>query len=341
MPTIREVAQLAGVSDMTVSRVVNKHPNVRPKTRAAVEAAVAALNYSPNPAARALATADHARIGLLHRHPNPAALGELLVHLVEELARSNASLTVHKVEADASFDAILRELVSDGVQGALLAPPLGDEPVLLDLLRGRGIVPVALGLTGAPSVTSVGIDDREAAREMTAHLISLGHRRIGFIKGNPDHAATSLRLDGYLAALDGAAISPDDQLIVEGAFTYQSGLTAAERLVKLEQPPTAIFASNDDMAAATVAVAHRSSMDVPADLTVCGFDDTLLATAIWPALTTVRRPVREMTRAALLHIQNMLVRSRSGVPLETQQIRFDHRLIRRQSDAAPRRRPST
>ncbi|MCG6120749.1 MAG: substrate-binding domain-containing protein, partial [Blastomonas sp.] len=121
--------------------------------------------------------------------------------------------------------------------------------------------------------------------------------------------------------------------------TYRSGLDAAEQLLDQADPPTAIFAANDDMAAATVAIAHRKGLDVPGDLTVCGFDDTALATTIWPELTTIRQPVIEMSRTAV----ELLVRTIRGGKAEdaaSLHVLADYKLIRRQSDAAPRRRPT-
>ena len=131
----------------------------------------------------------------------------------------------------------------------------------------------------------------------------------------------------------------DDALIARGLFTYRSGLDAAEMLLDVVDPPTAIFASNDDMAAATVAVAHRRGLDVPGDLTVCGFDDTTLATAIWPELTTIHQPIADMSRAAVEMLVST-IRRRGAPSADTiQHELLDFTLVRRQSDAAPRRRP--
>ncbi len=134
------------------------------------------------------------------------------------------------------------------------------------------------------------IDDFQAAYDMTRHIIGLGHERIGFIIGNPEQVAADRRLKGYVEAMRDAGLPIDDRLIVQGRFTYRSGMDGAEKLLSVDPRPTAIFASNDDMAAATVAVAHRRHLDVPNDITVCGFDDTDMASSIWPELTTIRQP---------------------------------------------------
>jgi LacI family transcriptional regulator len=188
-------------------------------------------------------------------------------------------------------------------------------------------------------VSAVSIDDFRAAAAMTHHLIALGHQRIGFIIGHPNQTASSRRLEGYRAALADAGIPEAAELVTQGYFTYRSGLDAAERLLRLDTPPTAIFASNDDMAAAAVAVAHRHNLDVPADLTVVGYDDTGLATTIWPELTTIRQPITEMSRVAVRMLIEEIRRRRADEPAQHPHTLLDFALIRRQSDAAPRRRP--
>jgi LacI family transcriptional regulator len=176
---------------------------------------------------------------------------------------------------------------------------------------------------------------------MTRHLIALGHQRIGFVVGHPNQTASARRLEGYRAAIADKGADSGAELVVQGMFTYRSGLDAAEQLLAIGRAPTAIFASNDDMAAATVAVAHRLGLDVPGDLTVTGFDDTALATTIWPELTTVRQPIAGMAREAVQSLVRRVRALREGAPAEPEQVRMDFELVRRQSDAAPRTRPQT
>lgn len=338
--TIRDVAERAGVSRMTVSRVINGDTRVRPETRAQVEEAIAALSFAPNAAARALAGAERIRIGLLHRFPNSGYLGEFLVGLLDETASTHVGLRVRKVTQRAEDASAVAELAADKVQGVILSPPLADDPDLLALLRRQRMAVVVAGSARQETrLSSVGIDEGGAAYAMTCHLLALGHRRIGFIKGDPSHASTGLRLRGFRTALEQAGIPADEALIADGRYTYLSGLDAAERLLALQSPPTAVFASNDDMAAATVAVAHRCGIDVPADLSVCGFDDTTLATTIWPELTTIRQPI---LLAAKMAVQLLLQQIAAGPAHEPEvaHVLLDHVLVRRQSDAAPRARPA-
>ena len=332
--TIHDVARHAGVSPMTVSRVINGEKNVRDSTRETVAAAIRDLNYAPNPAARSLAGAELIRIGLLYSNPSAAYLSEFLVGGLEQSSRNNIQLIVEKCDEGAE-EAAAAKLVASGVDGIILPPPLCDSRVLLESLA-RSHTPAVAVATGRPDahVSAVRIDDHKAAFAMTRHLLGLGHRRIGFIKGHPNQTASGQRHEGYLAALAEAGVAVDEALIAQGYFTYRSGMEAAERL--LDAGPTAIFASNDDMAAATVAVAHRRGLDVPRDLTVCGFDDSALATTIWPELTTVRQPIAEMSREAVDLLAAEIRARRNGETPTPRRALLDFAIIRRQSDAPPK-----
>jgi LacI family transcriptional regulator len=336
--TIHDVARYAGVSPMTVSRVINGEKNVRESTREAVNAAIRDLNYQPNPAARSLAGADLIRIGLLYSNPSSAYLSEFLVGGLDQCSRSNIQLVVEKCDEEHAEDAAAR-LVNQGVDGIILPPPLCDAPHVLKTLAASHTPAVAVA-TGRPpaDVSAVRIDDFEAAHAMTRHLLGLGHRRIGFIKGHPNQTASQQRLEGYLAGLAEAGVASDPALIVQGYFTYRSGLDGAEQLLALSDPPTAIFASNDDMAAATVAAAHRRGLDVPKDLTVVGYDDSALATTVWPELTTIRQPIADMSREAVTLLADEIRSRRSGEKPQHPHALQAFTLIQRQSDGPPRKR---
>jgi LacI family transcriptional regulator len=338
--TISDVAHHAGVSPMTVSRVINGEPSVRPSTRALVEASIAALDYAPNSAARALAGARPIRIGLLYSNPSAAYLSEFLVGGLDYASRGNVELVVEKCDAGVHEKESAQQLIRRRIDGVVVPAPLCDSKIVIDTFADADVPTITVG-SGQPDprVSAVGIDDHKAAYEMTRHLLALGHQRIGFIVGNPNQTASALRLVGYRDALEEAGLPIDDALIVEGLFTYRSGLDAAEKLLVLSPAPTAIFASNDDMAAAAVAVAHRCGLDVPSDLTVCGFDDSALATTIWPELTTIRQPIADMSVAALDLLVREVKSRRAGTRPDAERQQLEHSLIRRQSDAAPRRRP--
>ena len=338
--TINDVAKRAGVSPMTVSRVINNEDSVRPATRERVNEAIAALNYSPNQAARSLAGAHPIRIGLLYSNPSAAYLSEFLVGSLDYASRANVQLIVEKCDPGEHETEVAERLIRDGVDGIVLPPPLCDSTELHAVLRRAEALAVVVASGHPPAgFSAVSIDDHRAAFEMTRHIARLGHRRIGFITGNPNQTASERRLEGYRDALAAAGLPADDALVEQGLFTYRSGLDAAEQLLGLADPPSAIFASNDDMAAATVAVAHRRGLDVPSDLTVCGFDDTALSTTIWPELTTIHQPITDMSLAAVEQLVREIRARRSGSPEAPVHRQLDFTLVRRQSDAAPRRRP--
>jgi LacI family transcriptional regulator len=253
---------------------------------------------------------------------------------------THAQLVVEKCEAGEHEAEVARDLIANGIDGIILPPPLCDSTPLLDLIAKSSTPAVAVA-SGMPDrrLCAIGIDDYRAAYEMTRHLIALGHQRIGFIVGHPNQTAAARRLAGFRAAMEQAGLEVPESLVAQGMFNYRSGLDAAEVLLAADPRPTAIFASNDDMAAATVAIAHRLHLDVPGDLTVAGFDDAALATTIWPELTTVHQPITDMACAAVELLVRRIRARRDGEGGPPEHVVMDFSLIRRQSDAAPRVRP--
>lgn len=337
VPTIADVAAEAGFSPMTVSRVINGEKNVRESTRDAILEAIAKLNYSPNLAARTLAGADQIRIGLLYSNPSAAYLSRYLLGSLEQARLSHVQLVIEKCDSgDVEEAAAVRDLIASGVDGIILSPPLCDSILVLDQLERSGVPTVVVANWRPPgSVSVVRIDDHEAASAMTRHIAALGHTRIGFIIGNPTHKASEQRLNGFMATMKTLGLDAPDTLVVQGQFTYRSGLTAAEELLNLPERPTAIFASNDDMAAAAVAVAHRRHLDVPRDLTVCGFDDTDFAQSIWPELTTIHQPIAQMSRTAVEMLVTQIRARRVGKDSATEEALLDFTLVQRDSAAPP------
>jgi LacI family transcriptional regulator len=331
--TMYEVAKHAGVSPMTVSRALSGDAYVESSTRQRVEAAIKALGYSPNVAARNLARASAAHIGLLYNNPSAAYLNELLVGVLEQSSHSGCQIVLEKCGARNERAAIER-LLHDGVGGIILPPPLSDSTAALEALR-HARVPFIAVATGRPEPAGIAvrIDDFEASAAMTRYLLSLGHRDIGFIVGAPNQTASAQRQAGFEMALREARLPVRPDWVRPGSFSYRSGLTAAEQILDSARRPTALFASNDDMAAAALAVAHRLRLEVPRDLTVVGFDDTPLATTIWPALTTVRQPVAAMARKAVEFLLEEIRLRRLGRTLEPMQHVMKFTLVKRESSA--------
>jgi len=299
--TIDEVAAHAGVSAMTVSRVINGHAGVRDGNRERVMRSVRELDYRPNLAASALAAAQHTCIALIYTNPSSSYLRELLVGALRGSTRAAAQLVI------ATWDELgprarreaARQLAGS-VAGVILPPPLCESKGIVDAFVDAGIPVVSIASSQfSDRISCVRIDDHQASREMVSHLIAHGHTRIGYIKGDPNQTASAHRWQGYRDALVEAGIGYDEALVQPGLYTYRSGLDAAERLLTLPQPPSAIFASNDDMASAVVSVAHRRGLDVPGNLSVVGFDDTSASTMVWPELTTIHQPVAAMADTAI------------------------------------------
>jgi len=335
--TIEDVARAAGVSAMTVSRVINKKENVRVETREFVLETIEQLKYTPNSAARNLAAGEATHIGLLYSNPSAAYLSQFLVGALTGARKAGCHLVIEDCESEnqAEQAEAARRFDTAEVDGVILPPPLSESiPILTELARaGTLVVTVAMGRLYENEL-NVRIDDFAAAKQMTEHLLDLGHRRISMIKGHPDHIASNERERGYRAAMASAGLEGEIQ-ITQGYFTFRSGLLATEQLLDAGRRPTAIFASNDDMAAAAVSVAHRRGLEVPGDLSVVGFDDTAHATTVWPELTTIRQPVSAMANAAIELLLEEVRNRRRGISPGKADVVLDHELIIRESSGPP------
>ncbi|MFT4090344.1 MAG: LacI family DNA-binding transcriptional regulator [Asticcacaulis sp.] len=302
--TIYDVAKHAEVSPMTVSRVINNSVPVRPHLRDRVNASIKELNYTVNQAARSTRSgAASMQIGILYSHPSASYLNEVMLGGLEQASKLGAQLLLEKCSGLQSQKAAVNRLMEAGVDGVILPPPLCDSAPTVQMLTREGIPVLALATARPlPMVSAVRIDDFQGALTLTNHLTKLGHKRIGFIKGDPSHTPTEVRYEGFLKGLDDAGLPLIDDLVVQGQFTYKSGLEAGRKLLNREDRPTAIFASNDDMAAGVMAIAHGLGIHVPDQLSICGFDDTPVASTIWPQLTTVHQPIVAMGRSAVATI---------------------------------------
>jgi len=342
-PTITDVARRAGVSMKTVSRVLNDEPNVQPQMRERVMAAVAELNYRPNVYARSLARSRSYLLGLLYYASSAAFVGGVQRGATTRCRELGYHLVVESLEEtegdvpDIGGQQLTHMISALRPDGLILVPPVCDDEAVLRTLSAAQMpcVLISPGSTG-PALARVSMDDVRAAREMTDYLLALGHRRFGFIKGAPSQAASPRRLRGYRESLAAHNVSYEDSLVYDGDFRFRSGLDGCDRLLSQPHPPTAIFASNDDMAMGAVVAAQRRGLTVPGDLSVAGFDDSQMASLVWPQLTTVRQPVFEMAVAAV----DLLV-SRSSNRNETAAGPADpvlpHELIERGSTAPPHR----
>ncbi|MCC7248851.1 MAG: LacI family DNA-binding transcriptional regulator [Lysobacter sp.] len=319
---IDDVARAAGVSMKTVSRVFNQEPNVRPETRAKVEAAAKALNFRPNPSARSLAGRRSYLISTLYDNPSSSYVMQVVSGVLDACEAAHYSMMMRPVDYASRdhVDAIADSVAQYAPDGLVLTPPLTDDEALLERLQAMGVRYASISPREQNARIGARLDERRAVREMMAYIVGLGHRRIGHIKGHRDHGAAEWRLQGYRDGLADAGIAYDKALVVPGEFVFESGTAGAEALLSLPEPPTAIFAANDDTAAGVLHTAARRGVRVPQDLSVFGFDDLPMARQLWPSLTTVRQASRDMGRIAteqlLLSIRDPLAGGVVQVPYE-------------------------
>ena len=332
--TIHDVAAMADVSIKTVSRVLNKEPRVRNSTRDRVLKAVGALNYEPNPQARGLKSRRTHSIGLLYENPQEFSYVQKALEGVFDACRSRSlSLLLRPCPEQVRIDHVRQFVLQTRVDGVVLLAPMGDRPDILEMLKEleTPMAQVSPRETASDTI-SVTPKDVEASELLTEHVISSGHSRIGFIRGDPRHGASHKRLQGFLRCLRRHGEDPEHRLIAQGHFTFDSGKNAANELLGQEPMPTAIIASNDDMAAGAIVAARELGLDVPRDVSVVGFDDSPIASQTWPPLTTMRQPISEMASAAALSLIDHVAEEAKG----SRHREFDCEIVVRESLAAPR-----
>jgi LacI family transcriptional regulator len=333
--TIREIADLAGVSIATVSRVVNGRDDVSNETRELVRRVIRERGYTTNQSARSLSAGRTGLVGVLVPLLHPAYFSGILAGAAEALYERDMRLllspTMHEHDREVS---LLDRLLHGTTDGALLVLPEESSDELEQLLdEGYRFVVVDPLERLDERVPAVSAAHASGADQAMRHLLGLGHRRIAVITGPNGWVATEDRRRGYHAALASAGIMPDPPLEVEADFEIGGGAMAAKHLLDLPDPPTAIFAFNDNLAIGAVQAARAHGLRVPEELSIVGFDDVELATVVSPALTTIRQPLAEMGRMAVSMLARLLERSR----IETLHVELGTRLVVRDSTAPPRR----
>lgn len=333
-PTINDVARIAGVSKKTVSRVINRSPLLNEDTRRRVEEVIGGLGYIPNPQARALALRRNFLIGLVHDNPNAQTVLNVQHGMLDALNGTEFEMVVRPVDrrSPTMLEDLRHFLERQRLFGVLLLPPISENDAVARACEEIGCRYVRMGSVALDVPGRfVASDDREAVKLATACLLQEGHRRIGLVAGPPGFRSTRERREGFEAALAGAGVALPADMVAEGDYTFDSGVVAGEQLLGLSPRPTAIFSSNDEMAAGVLHAARRRGLDVPGDLSIIGFDDTPIAAHIWPPLTTVRWPTAAMARAATLK----LIADRAGEVSEDEPSLFPSALIRRASVGPP------
>ena len=311
--TITDVAAHAGVSIKTVSRVINNVSSVKPQIRERVLKAIERLDYHPNPSARGLGGNRSYLLGLLYDVSCGYYATSVLAGFIQRSRAAKYQVVMEPCDysAPSLAEEVKRSVRQSRVDGVILTPPLSDLKSVTGALEDLGIpfVRIAPGKHG-DNHRSVCTNDRESCAAMTEQLAALGHQRIAFIVGNPDHVAVMDRYRGYVDGLLSCGLKLDKSLVAQGYNSYSSGVQCARKLLNASpgKRPTALFASNDEMAAGALAVAHSLGLGVPEDISVVGFDDAPLASQVWPALSTIRQPIGEMAA----HAADLLLRALAG-----------------------------
>lgn len=320
--------------------MLNNQPNVRREVRDKVLQAVETLGYRVNLQARSLAGRKTVRIGLVHAsdfdsEPNSYFASALELGATRAAAERGVQLITHVINQNdpSAADDICTRIRDDQSDGVILTPPFSDNVELLHRLRAQGaeVVCIAGGAEAEAVVLTVGIDECRAGYDIGQHLIGLGHRQFGYIKGLAGHISAEGRFDGFLAALTDAGIEPAAVRWVRGNFTFRSGLDCAQGLLDARDGVTALVCANDDMAAGALLAAHKAGLQIPQDVAITGFDDTPVSEIVWPPLTTIHQPLRRMGGRA---VELLMIRVADQAAADSGREIIAHQLIVRDSSAA-------
>ncbi len=300
-PTINDIARLANVSKKTVSRVINQSPFVKEETRAKIDAVIQQIGYAPDPQARGLAFRRSFLIGLIYDNPNAQYIVNIQDGALDALRGSGFELVVHPCDRTSEdfIPGVRRFIERQKLHGVVLLPPISEDQALTRALQEVDCQYVRVASVRLDNTSKMIVStDREATAEAANYLEGLWHRRIGFIAGPSQYRSAHERQIGFMTALEKRGVQIPSDLIVEGAYSFESGVSCAEALLARRPRPTAIFASNDEMAAGVYKAAYQMKISIPEELSVVGFDDSPLASRLTPALTTIRLPIRDMGRLA-------------------------------------------
>jgi LacI family transcriptional regulator len=334
--TIQDVAVLAGVSMATVSRVLNGHPDVSDPTREAVLRVVREFGFSNHRAAHGRIVGRTSLIGVAVPEVESSYFAGILAGAAEALYERDMRVALCPTHHEREREVVLLDRLMHGTtDGAILVLPYESDDELDTLLHhGYPFVVVEPRALLRDNIACVTATHYAGAVLATKHLLELGHRRIGAIKGPDDRLASQERLNGFRSTLATAGIVPDPALEVGSNFKFETGEEAAAKLLDLPNPPTAIFAFNDEVAIGAMLAARARGLRIPEDLSIIGFDDVLPAQLAMPPLTTVRQPVAELGRTAVSLLHRLINKQR----VEVLRVELHTKLILRESTAPPRER---
>ena len=328
--TIKDVSKDAKVSIKTVSRVINNEANVAEETKKKVLLSVNKLGFRPNKSAQSLRSKRSFIIALLYDNPNKSYLADVQSGIFKACKLTGYNLVIQECDyKSANLNNTILEFVNDlKIDGLILTPPLSDmDDFLKDLDKHKIEYAVIAPSTKKAESLYVSSNDYEAAYKLTSEIIKHGHKQIGFIKGHPKHSASSLRFNGFIDAIVNHSLETNDDWIKQGNFSFKSGFDAGVEIFHSGNIPSAVFASNDSMAAGIMKSAQMKGLKIPDDISIAGFDDSPIADEIWPSLTTVRQPVEKMAN----HAAKILMARFDGIEESNQSKEFKSDLILRES----------
>lgn len=327
--TIHHVAKLAGVSIKTVSRVLNNEAGVSNNTKEKVNAAIIDLNYQPNLSARNLAGRKSYVIAFVYDNPNAYYVIDMQQGILSACRDSGYNLLIYPCNANSPdiFEQLKNFITRSKPSGLILTPPLSENPRFLAQLNELEIsyIRVIAGTQQTSTANlSLVINDRQGALQITQHLIEQGHSAIGFIAGDKQHHSTQERLSGFQQALTNAKLPIEQDYVIAGRYAFESGVSAAQTLLNLAKPPTAIVACNDEIAAGALFAARLKGIDVPEQLSIVGFENSPFSQQTWPKLSTVDLPTKDIAKQAA----NMLLSKLQNKPVQESEIIIPQVIIR-------------
>lgn len=338
--TISDIARMAGVSKKTVSRVINHSGLVKKETRDRIQKIVEKHGYQPDPQARALALRRSTLVALISNQPNPQYIVDIQGGILEAMDGTAYQLVIRPCDRSSPtlYDDICDIVTHQKLFGVILTPSISEDDELIGRLRRIGCPYVRIAAVSLDTPDNmIETHDYVGAAEAARHIASLGHERIAHIHGPDTFLSAAERLRGFKVGLAEYGMKIEERYLLAGGYTFDSGLECGEQLLALDEPPTAIFTGNDEMAVGAYQAVRRAGLRVPDDISIVGFDDAPIATRIWPPLTTVRLPIVHMGRIAAQLLISNHDRMTMEPPAATSVM---PRLIVRESTAKPSKRPA-
>ena len=335
--TINDVAKQAEVSIKTVSRVMNNEPSVRAPTREKVMAAVELLNYQPNLAARNLAGTKSFSIAFVYDNPNAYYIIDMQNGILSACKKQGFELLIHPCDSKAEniLEEVTKMVKQSRVAGLVLTPPFSEQPEFVQHMKNLAIdvVRIVSGNVAPDNIAPcILIDDHAAAKSITQHLIKLGHEKIAFIAGGSEDGSTIERLTGYKEALINNNIDVNEDLIIDGEYTFESGVNGAKTLLNAKEKPSAIFACNDEIAAGALFSSRLMGIEIPGQLSIVGFENSPFSRQTWPTLTTADQPTQSIAEDAA----NLLIAYARKQKVSEQSKHYTPQLVVRDSTAKVR-----